>query len=134
MMNKSESLLVPRHTCMWNAPEVAPRQLARSIRQVGFVGKTLGMFERGSIKGYSIRPVFKVRGRSSIGRAPRLQRGGCRFEPGRLQFMSRWVFGGAGAEYFSDRVAEAVAALGQQLRQLMSTAALFGAFCDVLIR
>ena len=26
------------------------------------------------------------RGRSSIGRAPRLQRGGCRFEPGRLQF------------------------------------------------
>lgn len=25
------------------------------------------------------------RGRSSIGRAPRLQRGGCRFDPGRLQ-------------------------------------------------
>src|SRR4051794_33539879 len=27
------------------------------------------------------------RGRSSIGRAPRLQRGGCQFDPGRLHFQ-----------------------------------------------
>src|SRR4051812_20818875 len=29
-----------------------------------------------------------MRGRSSIGRAPRLQRGGCQFDPGRLHFKS----------------------------------------------
>src|SRR6476620_8907506 len=37
-----------------------------------------------------LRP--KRRGRSSIGRAPRLQRGGCRFGPGRLHFPSYSVF------------------------------------------
>src|SRR6184192_3243542 len=86
-MMQIKSADFPTRRCMWNAPN--PPAIGRSIRQAGFGGKTLRAFEAKVLSGYSIRPVFTVRGRSSIGRAPRLQRGGCRFEPGRLHFISR---------------------------------------------
>jgi hypothetical protein len=45
----------------------------------------------------------RLRGRSSIGRAPRLQRGGCRFEPDRLQFLLLNGFGGESASIVGRR-------------------------------
>src|SRR4026207_143218 len=36
-----------------------------------------------------ISMISPIWGRSSIGRAPALQAGGCRFDPGRLHFLTR---------------------------------------------
>src|SRR5438105_15626927 len=55
-MMQIKSADFPTRRCMWNAPN--PPAIARSIRQVGFGGKTLRAFEAKVLSGYSIRPVF----------------------------------------------------------------------------